>query len=228
MQINIPASPLAAKIRDLRKSRALTQVQFAQIVGVRQSALARWEGGIDRPTAKTLLKISEMVSESERQWWRDQAAEQSGFKDSMPLPQVTDESLRMIPLLRDPVSAGVPRLTDEREVVRHIGFPREWLQPGGDLVALKIQGDSMNPLLANGFIVIVDLSKRRKEELVGKIVVARLDEEITIKKLQVVSGVYFLEPQNPEYEPMVIKRGSGWEILGPVVKWIGDSPGAIR
>lgn len=204
-----------------------TQVDLAAGLGVRQSAIARWEGGIDIPSAAALLKLSELAPESERQWWRDLAEEQAGISIARP-PSSGDDGLRMIPLLRDPISAGIPQAIEDWMVERLISFPRDWLPVGGQLIAGKVKGESMEPFVDEGDILIVDLGQRSKEELVGKIVIARLDGECFVKRLREVDGTYFLDPANKDFQPTTVKRGSGWEIVGCVLKWIKEQPGAMR
>jgi transcriptional regulator with XRE-family HTH domain len=76
---NIERSELALAIRGLRKSLNLTQVDISKELGIRQSTIAQWERDTYKPPAHILLKLSELATESERQWWRDQASERVGF-----------------------------------------------------------------------------------------------------------------------------------------------------
>ena len=51
------------------------------------------------------------------------------------------------------------------------------------LLAVKVAGDSMEPVLRKGDIVVVDRTRRSLKELRGKIVVARVDDGIVVKYL---------------------------------------------
>lgn len=66
--------------------------------------------------------------------------------------------------------------------------------------ALRIEGDSMEPTLPDGSIVIVDPAAAADN---GKIVVVRQNgSEATVKKLVVDGGKQFLQPINPRYPIM--------------------------
>ena len=45
---------LATKLKDLRTSKKMTQNELAQMLGVTQQAVARWENGRSEPDATTL------------------------------------------------------------------------------------------------------------------------------------------------------------------------------
>jgi SOS-response transcriptional repressor LexA len=64
--------------------------------------------------------------------------------------------------------------------------------------ALRIRGDSMEPLIPNGSVVIVDPDV---EALPGKVVVVRQnnDSEATIKTLIRDGSSFLLKPENPRY-----------------------------
>ena len=46
-------------------------------------------------------------------------------------------------------------------------------------------------------ILIVD---RSLEAVNGKVVIAILDAELTVKRLKIINGIYWLYPENPEYQ----------------------------
>ena len=52
-------NPIAEKIRFLRKSRGLKQIQLAEIVGVGASAISNYEKGVSQPEKRVLIKMAE-------------------------------------------------------------------------------------------------------------------------------------------------------------------------
>ena len=106
-------------------------------------------------------------------------------------------------------------------------FPRRLLPPGGSIYAVKIQGDSMSPILESGHIVLIDVSHRDPARLVNRMVAARNSEGITVKWLR--NGgkdVYLLVPQQPSqaHQIQVMRAEGDWSVVGEVVKWIGEPP----
>lgn len=77
---------------------------------------------------------------------------------------------------------------------------------------LKVQGDSMiDDGILDGDLVGV---KRSREARNGQVVVARVDGEITIKRLEYDSTHIRLLPRNPAYAPIVVHAHQDFAIEG--------------
>lgn len=76
---------------------------------------------------------------------------------------------------------------------------------GKNAYALRVQGDSMEPVFPNGSIIIVDPDAEPRQ---GSYVIVRLDdaEQATFKQLVVDGGARYLKPLNPRYPVMTIKE----------------------
>lgn len=80
---------------------------------------------------------------------------------------------------------------------------------------VRVAGDSMKDAgIASGDILVVD---RSLEPRSGKIVVAILDGEFTVKKIHFeTSGAITLVAANPAYAPIKISGGSEFQVWGVV------------
>ncbi|MDB6048028.1 MAG: lexA 2 [Pseudomonas sp.] len=77
---------------------------------------------------------------------------------------------------------------------------------------LRVQGDSMiEDGIFDGDLVGVLRSAEAKD---GQIVVARLDGEVTIKRLETRAGEFRLLPRNPAYQPIVVSPTQDFAIEG--------------
>ncbi|MGV8917695.1 MAG: transcriptional repressor LexA [Pseudomonas sp.] len=77
---------------------------------------------------------------------------------------------------------------------------------------LRVQGDSMiEDGILDGDLVGVLRNPEAKD---GQIVVARLDGEVTIKRLETRGGVIRLLPRNPAYSPIVVTPDKDFAIEG--------------
>ncbi|WP_426110596.1 transcriptional repressor LexA [Pseudomonas sp. DSP3-2-2] len=77
---------------------------------------------------------------------------------------------------------------------------------------LRVQGDSMiEDGILDGDLVGVHRSSEAHD---GQIVVARLDGEVTIKRLQTGENKYLLLPRNPAYAPIVVEPHQDFAIEG--------------
>jgi SOS-response transcriptional repressor LexA len=216
--VSIPG--IGSKVRDLRERLGLGQIAFAQALGIDQAAIARWEKDTRPLPVRMVLKIAEIAPEDERAWWLGRA----GVKAQT---VATDEKdIRHIPLLRDAAAAGTPRAINEKEIESVLAFPRELLPRGGKLTAIRISGDSMAPILNEGYIVMIDELENDIHNLVERMVAARDAEGVTIKWLRKSGKHYVLVPQHitPRHQVYVIDRESNFDIVGAVVKWIGEPP----
>ena len=108
----------------------------------------------------------------------------------------TDSGLR-IPLIGR-VAAGQPILAQEH-VERSLLIDPDLFRPRADFV-LRVQGDSMRDAgILDGDWVAV---QRSAEARSGQIVVARLDDEVTLKRLRRTRDGIELWPENPAYSPI--------------------------
>ena len=86
---------------------------------------------------------------------------------------------------------------------------------GADLFALRVRGESMTGAgILPGDLVIV---RRQPFARDGEIVVARVGDEATVKRLRTRGGRVELLPENPAFEPIVPEPGAV-EILGKVIE----------
>ncbi|OCR22249.1 LexA family transcriptional regulator [Pseudomonas syringae] len=77
---------------------------------------------------------------------------------------------------------------------------------------LRVQGDSMiEDGILDGDLVGVHRSSEAHD---GQIVVARLDGEVTIKRLQTGQNQFLLLPRNPAYAPIVVEPHQDFAIEG--------------
>lgn len=102
------------------------------------------------------------------------------------------------------VTAGIPILAVENQEGT---IP--WNEPG--CFALRVRGDSMvNAGILSGDKVVVRPQQTADD---GQIVVARIEDEATVKRLSRKNGEIWLMPENENYEPI---DGREAEIIGVV------------
>jgi DNA polymerase V len=83
---------------------------------------------------------------------------------------------------------------------------------------MRVTGDSMIEAgIHSGDLLIVD---RSLEPMDGNVVVAALDGELTVKRLQQRNGNVRLLPANPDYSPLEIHDQQTFEIWGVVTNVI--------
>lgn len=114
-----------------------------------------------------------------------------------------------IPILGK-VTAGVPILATE-QIDQYFPVPADF----GDrksLFGLLVSGLSMkNAGILDGDLVIANRDITAKN---GDIVIALIDDEATVKRLETENGIPVLYPENPDFEPI---HPDNLEILGKVI-----------
>lgn len=120
-----------------------------------------------------------------------------------------------VPLVGD-VAAGLPVLAVE-QAEETLRMDRSLLGKGDDLFALRVSGDSMiEDGIFDGDYVFV---RRQVSARSGETVVARIDEEATVKRFYPEGGRIRLQPANASMEPIYVDPSAGQEmqVLGVVV-----------
>lgn len=114
------------------------------------------------------------------------------------------------------------------DIEKYLPIPQEWVDRKSSITAIKVVGDSMSPFLEEGYIVLVDTNDRDPKRLVNHMGAAT-DEDggVTIKWLRKnPQGILQLVPQHTSlrHPILVINPEDGIEVVGRVVKWIGEPP----
>jgi SOS-response transcriptional repressor LexA len=212
---------IGKRIRELRKRLNLTQEGLAAHCKVHQGMIARWESGELQVPGDALVIIGRLASEPDKWWWWQLI----GLKEEDFGSVRAEGRYALVPLLKEAVAAGTGRIVTEKEIDSYLTFPKEWL-PARNVTALKVKGDSMSPIIEDGYIVLVDTSQRDPGRLIGSMVAAREDDAVTIKWLRKEGKFYQLVPQHTSvrHPVRILTPDQDFGIVGRVIKWIGEPP----
>jgi len=117
------------------------------------------------------------------------------------------------------VAAGSPILAQEH-VDKTYYVESSLFQHKPDYL-LKVRGMSMrNAGIMDGDLLAVQTTRDAKN---GQIVVARLGDEVTVKRFMRNNNLIELHPENPDYQTIVIEPGEPFEIEGLAVGLIRNT-----
>jgi len=182
------------------------------------AAIRKWlvERGVP-PTVEELRKALELGSTRTvlryLQWLeRDGDIERWAGARGLKLLRTQEKGLETlaVPLVGE-VPAGHLMVAEEN-VEGWLRLPKSTLKPSSaKFFLLRVRGDSMNKAMVNGVrIQNGDLVLVRQQPVAqpGEIVVALIDGEATIKRLERGPNYFILRPQstNPDHEPVVVDR----------------------
>lgn len=132
-----------------------------------------------------------------------------------------------VPLYEVGAAAGKPGAAPQTEaIVNELAFREEWIRSAlhvspADLSLVHVEGDSMEPDLRAGDIILIDHTDTtaRREGFY----VIRLEDALLVKQVQrLPGGVLKLSSRNPTYEPInlplpAIQADGKYAIIGRVV-----------
>lgn len=118
------------------------------------------------------------------------------------------------------VAAGTP-INAVENYEGTIVIDPQFIKKSEDCFALKVRGDSMiNAGIFEDDLLIVSPNE---ETINGDIVVAMLDDEVTVKKLERKNSAVRLIPENDNYKPIEVSSRKNFSIVGKVLgvfRWI--------
>ncbi len=121
------------------------------------------------------------------------------------LEKKTDADFTYVPQVNGKISAGEGVVPDNIIEMR-VAFRKEWIARKGnakDMVLIKVSGDSMDPTLLNGDLVLIDRGRKYFEPQGGIYAIA-LDDTIMIKRVQLVGDRVKIISDNKMYEPFEV------------------------
>ena len=195
------------RIKALRKKLRISQVDFADKIGVSKQTLYKYENNIitNIPSDKIeAIAVNFKISPSSLMGWD----EEQKIAD-----QATTKAVR-IPVLGR-VAAGLPLFADE-EIIDYEDIS-DAMAKDGEYYGLRIRGDSMEPKFSDGDVVIV---RKQEDADNGDIVIALVngDDAVCKRLRKYADGSVALVSSNPAYEPIYF---SGEEVAETPVKIIG-------
>lgn len=120
-------------------------------------------------------------------------------------------------------AAGGGALVHSEQIVDHIAFKADWLKQQLGLnpaqaAVISVIGDSMEPCLADGDLILIDTSVTRVEN--NAIYVIQVEGDLLVKRIQKkIDGTVIIKSDNERYEPEIF-RGESVELLKVVGRMV--------
>jgi len=196
---------IAERIKEGMELRNLKQADLVEMTGISKGALSSYISGHYIPKQNNIYLISKALNVSES--WL--------MGNDVPIERSYSFKKRGVTInVLGRVAAGIPieaieNIIDTEEIT-------EEMAKTGDFFGLKIRGDSMEPKISEGDVVIV---RKQEDAENGQIIIATVNgTDATCKRLRKYRDGIELISNNPSYEPMFF---SNEEIENKPVKIIG-------
>ena len=194
---------IGKRIKEIRFSKKINQVDLSRLVGATQAAISRYESDQQYPGGEFLSKLAEVMCVNIN-WLL--TGDGPMFQELQPINIGSGEFVRLPVSAK--IAAGHPIEALDEE-------PEEWIRVSRDLLSLpppyyvfKVEGDSMAPFILEGDYVVLSRNWHGVH-LQGKICGFRTWDGITLKKLMLQSKgkVAWLMPINhSKYEPVAYSK----------------------
>ena len=172
----------------------ITQVALAKKAGVTQNYISLLANGERDGSLEAIQKIANSFGVS--------VSDFLGCKDHSDLPDI-----EFVERLKATPRAGSGGLETDSECVGlysfHSSFLRRKGAPKEEMKIFKVDGDSMEPTLHSGDLIMINL--RAKEIQQGHIYLLRFEHELMVKRLERrPGGMILIRSDNKDYDPLEV------------------------
>src|SRR5579859_2045854 len=208
-----PAPPWAKAIRDLRSGLDLNQSDFGARMGFSAMAVSRWERGAQEPPSHGFIGLGNLARDSTCWYFWERAGLRSehvlrvlptlerntrvsklqNFEivSAGTGPRQHHDKIQLValPLLKAVAASHGERgddlhLLSDAPIESMMAAPKDWCPNPAYTSCLRVRGNSMAPMIQDGYVVAVDSSQIDMNSQDGKIVIAwHKDVGLTISRL---------------------------------------------
>jgi len=218
----------------------INQAEFAAMMGVNKNTMGAYERGATQPQANFLKQLIErfdlnpswlLLGEGPMHKTRDGSPEVSNGMDvSKELPksmvaiprweQPEPGYFDFVPMAQAHLSAGGGAFVLTEDVLGYYAFRKEWLRRissgAANVVLMTVRGTSMEPVIKDGDVVMIDTGRRRIFN--GYVYAVRVGETILIKRLDVLgNGHVRLTSENAAEHPLCDLPMDQVHVLGQII-----------
>ncbi|MBG3876536.1 helix-turn-helix transcriptional regulator [Desulfovibrio oxamicus] len=225
-------SNIQKRLKELRGQ--ISQARFAQIIGVPQTTLGRYERGDSLPDIAFASHVCLMLDVNPnwlllgkgpmRQTQRPEGAADRPAPSSA-MPEGAGCEFVMVPMVAARLSTENGAFASREGAEGEYAFRTEFLQRRGtpsSMVLMRVDGDGMEPYVLNGDAVLIDQSQRDTRP--GKVYAVDVEGMVYLKVSNAVPGKLLLTGYNAACPPLAIDvrdgLADGIRILGRAV-WVG-------
>jgi phage repressor protein C with HTH and peptisase S24 domain len=178
------------RVKALLADKKMTQEALADAVDVSYASFKQliYHGRL--PSVYVILKMAQTLGTT---------LEFLAYGQSPKPVAKSDQRTFYVPILNQKLSAGYgQQLNDDTETLGYMEVPRFMRQYGEKLALLYVDGDSMEPTLRRGDLVLCDSCGYDGEGLYA----VQYDGDAFVKRVFKMSNKYIIKPDNPLYPQM--------------------------
>jgi phage repressor protein C with HTH and peptisase S24 domain len=225
---------LAERLKTARESMGFEQKKLADQLGISFRSWQDYELGKSVPGGKVFEAL--VKAGFNANWLLTGDGEMKRGDTAYPLAdglKTADiggelaEGFVQVPRYKVAASAGGGAVIHSEQVVDHLSFRADWVYnalgvPVSSLALINVIGDSMEPTLSEGDLILIDMSHRGVKD--NSVYVLQLGGELLVKRIQrkLDGSVVVKSDNSAAYEPETVPS-EGLELLNVIgrVVWCG-------
>lgn len=197
---------VAKRIEKIAEEKGISGAELARRMGTDRSTITRYYKGIRKISMEEIPKFAEVLEVDVIELL---------FGPDIKNINIVNEEKVAVPILGK-IACGEPILAKEN-IENYIYKPADSL-PSGDVFALQAKGDSMEPTIPNGAIVLIRAQPDVENGEIGAVLVNG-DEETTLKRVKKQGDTVFLMPDNSKYAPYIVDENNPARIIGKAISY---------
>ncbi len=198
MRLKSPMISAGLNIKKIRKKKHWTQEYLAEKLGCSSVQVGKWEKASDNIEIRTVKRIADILNVPLSFITGEQLID---------LDKASDYEYVFIPQVAGRISAG-GGLEPDNTIELKMAFRKDWVERKGnpnDMSIIRVLGDSMEPTLQSGDLVLINHSRNYIDPQGGIYALAN-DGQIMLKRVQLVpsKGHARIISDNPQYETEIV------------------------
>lgn len=187
-----------------RKRQNISLRELEKLTGIPKSTLSRYENGSRKfPTNKVEIFAKALHIDP---------LKLLGVDNVMSI-----DSLIKVPIIGT-IACGTPILA-EQNISGYQYIPSDFVSETKNLFFLRCQGDSMQPTIKNGSLVLVHKQPCVEDNEVAAVLI---NDQATLKRIKHLDNQILLMPDNKDYSPIILKQHDDNRVLGKAIQVINE------
>jgi repressor LexA len=198
---------LFERVKETSKHRGQSLQQTAQKAGLGINSLYSWKQ--KQPSVERIQAVADVLHVSV-----DYLLGNTDIKQPISNLVPASKEMVQIPILGE-IACGDP-ITAEENIEGYETEPADQV-PNGEVFYLRSRGDSMEPTIPNGALVLI-VAQSDVED--GQIAAVQVDDDsrATLKRVHHRGNAIILMPDNPKHSPIILNEENPGRIIGRATK----------
>jgi len=228
----VESMSVGMRIEEVRAQLDLRQVQMAGRMGMPLRTYTRYASGERSPSAEALQALAHMgvdlnwLMTGEGRMWTGGGDAPRTIDAAAPAAASPGPDFVLVPRYDVRASAGGGAMVHSEQIVDYLAFKADWVHsrlgvPPANLLLLEASGDSMEPTISDGDLLLVSTHEPRIRD--NAIYAININGDLLVKRIQRrMDGTLLVMSDNSRYSPETLsaQQAETLRVIGQVF-WHG-------